>query len=186
MSRFYGTEKLLNAFSDDDPRLPLTQNPDDRTLTKYVKRDQKNKPGASSENNYRILRYADVLLLKAEAVLQSGGSTTEAIALINQVRAWARNMVSGGTAPADVSASETDKAVIMQWIMDERLRELGGEGQRWFDLRRWQMQGLITLDNAFFSSNVTNNINFQLKHLYFPIPNGELDVNPNVQQNPGY
>jgi hypothetical protein len=73
----------------------------------------------------------------------------------------------------------------MQWIMNERFLELSGEGQRWFDLRRWQMQGIITLDNSFFSSNT--NMSFQLpKHLYFPIPNSELDVNPNVKQNTGY
>jgi hypothetical protein len=76
--------------------------------------------------------------------------------------------------------------MIMQWIMDERLRELAGEGQRWFDLRRWHMQGIISLNSAFFSSNLSD-VNFQLpKHLNFPIPTSETDVNPNVQQNPGY
>ena len=74
----------------------------------------------------------------------------------------------------------------MDWIMIERLLELAGEGQRWFDLRRWQLQGLITLDDAFFSSN-TNTMSFQLpKHLNFPIPTTETDVNPNVTQNTGY
>lgn len=74
----------------------------------------------------------------------------------------------------------------MQWIMDERLRELGGEGQRWFDLRRWQMQGIISLNSAFFGSNLST-VSFQLpRHLNFPIPNSEIDVNPNVTQNPGY
>jgi starch-binding outer membrane protein, SusD/RagB family len=186
-SRFYGTQKLLSAFDPDDPRLPLTINPSDRTVAKYAARNKSNQPGASSVNNYRILRFADVLLLKAEAILQSGGSTEEAIDLINQVRTRARNISGGnGIQPADLSNAESDRNVIMQWIMDERLRELGGEGQRWFDLRRWQMQGIINLDNAFFSSNVSDNINFQTKHLYFPIPNSEIDVNPNVVQNPGY
>ena len=73
----------------------------------------------------------------------------------------------------------------MQWIMDERLRELAGEGQRWFDLRRWHMQGVITLSSAFFSSNLP--VSFQPeKHILFPIPTSELDVNPNVKQNPNY
>jgi hypothetical protein len=95
--------------------------------------------------------------------------------------------MGGGTEPADRSTAETDKNVIMKWIMDERLLELAGEGQRWFDLRRWHLGGLITLDNSFFSSNVSGNMNFQLpKHLNFPIPNSEIDVNPNVAQNPGY
>lgn len=184
-SRFYATTKLKNAFNPSDPRLLSTMDSSDRTIHKYVIRTKLDQPGASSVNNYRILRYADVLLLKAEAILQSGGSTAEAIGLINQVRTRARNKTPGGTSPVDYSITETDKATIMQWIMNERFIELAGEGQRWFDLRRWQMQGIITLDNAFFSSNT--NVSFQLpKHLYFPIPNSELDVNPNVKQNTGY
>ena len=117
--------------------------------------------------------------------MQSGGSTAEAIGYINQVRKRARDMVPGGTAPADYSTTETDKATIMKWIMDERFIELAGEGQRWFDLRRWSKEGIITLDNAFFNSLETV-ISFQPKHLYFPIPNSEIDVNPNVKQNDGY
>jgi len=73
----------------------------------------------------------------------------------------------------------------MNWIIDERFIELAGEGQRWFDLRRWQMQGIITLTNSFFSSNVPMAFDLS-KHLYMPIPNSELDVNPNMKQNPGY
>jgi hypothetical protein len=184
-SRFYATTKLKNAFNPSDPRLLSTMDSSNRTIHKYVIRTKLDQPGASSVNNYRILRYADVLLLNAEAKLQSGGSTAEAIGLINQIRTRARNMTTGGTSPADYSTTETDKTKIMQWIMNERFLELAGEGQRWFDLRRWQMQGIITLDNAFFSSNT--NMSFQLpKHLYFPIPNSELDVNPNVKQNTGY
>lgn len=182
-SRFYGTTKFLNSFTIGDPRLAMSLDPADRTMRKYVTNDKLSQSGVSSINNYRILRYADVLLLKAEAVLQSGGSTAEAIGLINQVRTRARGT---GAAPVDFSTAETNKTTIMQWIMDERLRELGGEGQRWFDLRRWQMQGIISLDNAFFSSNLST-VSFQLpKHLNFPIPNSEIDVNPNVTQNPGY
>lgn len=185
-SRFYGTSKLLNTFDANDPRLPLTMDATDQTVKKYVTTDKLSPSGVASVNNYRILRYADVLLLKAEAVLQSGGSTTEAIGYINEVRQRARAM-SPGTEPADRSVGETDKNVIMQWIMNERLIELAGEGQRWFDLRRWQLQGILSMDNAFFSSNVPSNMNFQLpKHLYFPIPNSEIDVNPNVKQNTGY
>jgi hypothetical protein len=59
-----------------------------------------------------LLSYADVLLLKAEAILQSGGSTAEAIGLINQVRTRARNMVAGGIAPANYSTAETNKTTI--------------------------------------------------------------------------
>lgn len=184
-SRFYATEKLLNAYNANDPRRNLTLNPADRTVRKYVLRDKLSQSGVASVNNYRILRYADVLLLKAEAILQSGGSTSEAIGLINQVRERARNF-NGSAEPANYSTAQTDKNVIMGWIMNERFLELAAEGQRWFDLRRWSMQGIVTLNDAFFNSN-TNTVSFQApKHLVFPIPNSEIDVNPNVSQNTGY
>jgi tetratricopeptide (TPR) repeat protein len=184
-SRYFGTTKLFSSYTTDDPRRDSTLNPNDRTIRKYVSRDKLSPSGVASINNYRILRFADVLLLRAEAVLQSGGSTVEAIGFINQVRARARAM-GRGIEPREFATTETDKTRIMQWIMDERLRELAAEGQRWFDLRRWHMQGIITLNSAFFSSN-SSNVSFQLpKHLYFPIPTSETDVNPNVPQNPGY
>jgi hypothetical protein len=185
-SRYFVTPKVVSAFGDTlDPRVAGTFRPADRTVLKYAKRDKLSQSNVASINNYRILRYADVLLLKAEALLQSGGSTSQAIGFINEVRTRARAL-GAGTSPANFSTTETNKTTIMQWIMDERLRELAGEGQRWFDLRRWHMQGVITLNNAFFDSNLTT-VSFQApKHLNFPIPSGEMDVNPNIVQNTGY
>ena len=185
-SRFFGTTKLLNAYSTNDPRRAATLNPTDRTVRKYASRDKETGSGVGSMNNYRILRYADVLLLKAEAILQSGGSTADAIALINEVRGRARAMVPASVEPANRAVSETNKETIMTWIMNERFLELAGEGQRWPDIKRWQLQSIISLDNAFFSSNL-NTVSFQpAKHLNFPIPSNEIDVNPNISQNPGY
>ncbi|MCW3090892.1 MAG: hypothetical protein JWP81_1961 [Ferruginibacter sp.] len=182
---YIATEKLKNSFDANDPRLPLTLNTSNNNITRYVLRDQPEGP-CNSRNNVRILRYADVLLLKAEAVLQSSGSTAEAIGYINQVRTRARNMVAGGTQPANFNTAATDKAVIMQWIMDERLRELAGEGQRWFDLRRWAIGGTITLNNNFFNSVNSTKMAWDNHFLYFPIPNSETDKNSNIIQNPGY
>ncbi|HEX5027022.1 MAG TPA: RagB/SusD family nutrient uptake outer membrane protein [Agriterribacter sp.] len=185
-SPFFATTKLVNAFEAGDPRRDLTLDATTREVKKYVTRDKLNQVSLGSVNNPRILRYADVLLLKAEAVLQSGGSTAEAIGYINEVRTRARAMVAGGSSPANFDVSETDKTRIMNWIMNERLVEFAGEGQRWIDVRRWAMQGIVTLDNAFFSSN-TSSMSFQSpKHLVLPIPSAEIDVNPNVPQNSGY
>jgi starch-binding outer membrane protein, SusD/RagB family len=186
-SKFYVTQKLVGAFDPADPRRALTLDPADRSVKKYVARDGKYQgwqPG--SIDNYRILRLADVKLLQAEAILQSGGSAATAIGLINEIRTRARNTVPGSTAPADYATTETNATTIMNWIMNERFLELAGEGQRWLDLRRWHMQGIITLDNTFFNSNLSS-LSFQApKHLLLPIPTGELDVNPNVPQNTGY
>jgi hypothetical protein len=185
-SRIVATQKLVDLFDPGDPRLPLTVNATTRNVTKYVLRDQKNQVNASSVNNPRLLRYADVLLLKAEAVLRSGGSIATAIGLINEVRTRARNM-SAGSAPANRNVAETEKGVVMQWLRDERFMELAfEEAHRWWDLRRWALAGEITLTNAFFNSE-NPNFNFEYpKHLYFPIPLSELDRNPNMSKNDGY
>jgi hypothetical protein len=184
-SRYFMTAKVAAAFETGDPRIAGTLNMSDRTINKYVTMDNTAGGGVGSSDNYRILRLADVKLLTAEALLQSGGSTVQAIGLINEVRTRARNMVNGGLVPANYSTAETNTATIFNWINNERLIELAGEGQRWFDLRRWHIQGLITLDNNYFSSNVGVGFN-PAKNLVVPIPTSELDVNPNVQQNPGY
>jgi hypothetical protein len=182
-SPYFVTSKLVDAIDEDDPRVTETFDPGSRSVNKYVLRDAGGDVG--SFNNYRVLRLADIKLLEAEAILQSGGSTSDVIALINEVRTRARNMVPGGTFPQDYSANETNRTTIMDWIIKERLIELAGEGQRWLDLKRWHVQGIINLNNSFFSSNVP--VSFEVpKHLLLPIPTSELDVNPNMSQNVGY
>lgn len=181
--QYSATDKIQNSFNSADPRLPYTLSADKKYFVKYVKDGGSLDGAVLSLNNNRILRYADILLLKAEAILQSGGSTSEAIGLVNQIRTRARGT---GTEPANLSTAETNKTAIMQWIMDERFRELAGEGHRWFDLRRWHMAGYITLSNAFFNSLAPADMEFKINNLLFPIPTNETEVNPNVEQNPGY
>lgn len=182
-SPFVATQKLVDIFESGDPRRELSLDPDTKEFKKYVTRDELNQGGSSSVNNPRILRYADVLLLKAEALNESGGSTVEAINQINLVRARARGV---GLLPANRSIAQTDRDIIRQWIMDERLMELAGEGHRWFDLRRWALSGKITLDNNFFNSDISGAMGFEEKNLNFPIPNNETNANPNITQNTGY
>jgi hypothetical protein len=182
---YLATNKFKNAFNAADPRLPLTIDVSNNYILKYVLNGDAMDGAVNSLNNVRVLRYADVLLLKGEAILQSGGSTAEAIGLINQVRTRARNMVNGGTEPANFSTTETNKGTIMQWIMDERLRELGAEGGRWFDVRRWALGGIITLNKEFFNSNWPS-LTWDDHFLNFPVPSTEIDKNPNIQQNSGY
>jgi hypothetical protein len=180
---YNATQKLQAAFDPADPRAALTFN--GNLIQKYILKDAPD-GAANSDNNPRILRYADVLLLEAEATLQSGGSAATAIGFINQVRTRARNMVSGGTVPANLDISVTDHNTIMQWIMDERFRELAAEGQRWYDLRRWTLGGTITPDNNFFSSVTPTRMAYDAHFLNFPIPQGEISKNAHVTQNPGY
>jgi len=184
--RYLPTQKLIAAFDPADPRLAFTLVPAEQKVVKYVVNGDVNDGAVLSLINNRIIRYSDVLLMKAEAVLQSNGNTATAIDLINEVRARARSLVPAGTVPANLNNGETDKATIMQWIMDERFLELAGEGHRWFDIRRWHLAGFIDLGNDFFSSSNSADMRFDEHFLNFPIPTNETDVNPNIVQNPGY
>jgi hypothetical protein len=186
--RFQATRKLLAAFDPADPRRDLTLNPATRDIRKYWTRDQKTSNPGASANNARILRYADVLLLQAEALVQSGESVAEAVGLVNQVRTRARNLVAGGSVPANLPTTLT-AAQALEAIRTERFLELAGEeSHRWFDLRRWHRGGQINLASGFdFSTDQPANFGFDAaKHLLLPIPLAETDNNPEARQNPGY
>jgi hypothetical protein len=179
------SKKLINSFDAGDPRQAFTLNPTTGAIRKYVASDNKSQSGVASTNNPRILRYADVILMRAEALVQSGGSLSEAIGLLNQVRTRARSQGTGPN-PANYDAVTTDRNQVLEWVRKERLLELAcEEGHRWFDLRRWHLGGQINLSSWDFSS-ARNDVGFNLKNLNFPIPQGELDLNPNMKQNTGY
>lgn len=183
---FTATEPLMNMFEEGDPRIASTFDPATSEIKKYVERPRST-GNPNYYNNARVIRYADVLLMKAEALVQSGGSLSEAIALVNQVRARARNSVEPASeVPADLDTGQADPATVMQWIMDERRRELAFEEIRWFDLRRWHLSGMINLGNIDFGS-VRDDFSFDPSvHVYFPLPASQVTDNPNLLQNPGY
>ncbi len=190
------TDKLIAAFDTAagarDPRLAEilvrnTSSPwDGWQFIKYVKRmDQTGYAAYANTCNYRILRMADVLLLKAEALFQTGDAAG-ALDLVNQVRERARNSVDEGDLPAAVPADLA--AVTMQDIMDERFRELCAEGQRWPDLKRWDAAGYIDLSTwgtAEFSTKFECYFSYPTNLLY-PIPADETEQNPNITPTPGY
>ncbi|WP_169513367.1 RagB/SusD family nutrient uptake outer membrane protein [Flexithrix dorotheae] len=180
---FLATEKLANTFEDGDPRTVLTVNKEDMKFQKYWTLDQMANTGVGSLNNPRILRYADVLLLWAEA-LNETGNQAGAVEKINEVRTRARNMDTTGVPANRPTGSQGE---VRSWIQEERFLELAGEeGHRWVDLRRWHKAGHIDLSTFDFSSRKENfSINLP-KNLYYPIPISETDKNPNVKQNPGY
>ena len=77
--------------------------------------------------------------------------------------------------------------------MDERYVELAGEGQRWWDLKRWHESGDIDLSgwtgsDIHFSTNLASSSLFDVnKHLLFPLPQTEIDRNDAIlENNPGY
>lgn len=202
-TKFLITDKLYNRFGDD-PRIQVFLNPDDgfdgRIFQKYNKPDGVNELSGfhgGSVNNERILRYADLKLLAAEAALQTGNPTV-AIEHINDVRTRARQWAEAqgygdGIVPANYPTSESDTETIMEWIMNERFIELAGEGHRWWDLKRWHAAGYIDLtgwdgSEDDFSTNLASPVQFDVNtHLVFPLPQSELERNSAItENNPGY
>ncbi|SEA08695.1 RagB/SusD domain-containing protein [Porphyromonadaceae bacterium KH3R12] len=123
--------------------------------------------------NIVVLRFADVLLMKAEA-LNELGRTEEAEEPLYQVRRRA-----GLTDRSDVENLSAEQ--MREKIRHERRIELAFEGHRWFDMVRWD-NGQYALD---FLHSI-GKINAARKHLLFPIPQRERDANPNLTQNQGY
>lgn len=131
-------------------------------------------PGSwhGSGNNLRILRYADVLLMFAEAEFMLNGSTQAALDAINEVRERA-------DMPEHTS-------ITMQDIEDERVKELSLERSRYFDLLRWGKVKSRIVDNPQFKSESAGTSAYKPGREYIAIPQNEIDSNPNFVQNPGY
>ncbi|MFO7673247.1 MAG: RagB/SusD family nutrient uptake outer membrane protein [Lutibacter sp.] len=125
----------------------------------------------NSPLNFPVLRYADVLLMKAEALNELGqGSQAEIPLNLVRNRAGLPNIASGMVQNSLRAA-----------ILHERRIELAFEGQRWFDL--------IRVDNGQYGLDFIHSIgktNASQKHLLFPVPQIERDRNPKLTQNPGY
>ena len=150
-------------------------------------------PNNLSTNNLRLIRLADVLLLLAEAKLLGNSDVAGAAALINQVRARARQTytIVNGTAPPPTVLADVPTGVssdsLLTLLMHERRVELALEDSyRYDDLVRWHRAGLITLPNNVTFGFPESNTNWQLRNLLKPVPQRELDVNPNLKQNTGY
>ena len=134
---------------------------------KYIPRaGENNGNNPNFETNFRAIRYADVLLMAAEANNRaSSPNVSKAQNYLNQVRARAYGNSS--------NASSSTGTTLTQEIWDERRLELAGEGSRFFDLvRTGQAASVIS---GFVAG----------KHELFPIPQTEIDVS-NLTQNPGY
>ncbi len=122
--------------------------------------------------NYTAIRYDDVLLWEAEALAELG-RTAEALIPLEEVRARARAQ-SANPATTLPAITTTDQQALIDAIRHERQVELGFEFHRFFDLVRWGIAKDVL--PGFIEG----------KNEVFPIPQTELDLNPNLTQNPGY
>lgn len=160
-----------------DGNLPLVFTLASPAWRKYQNLDTRLSDGFEySGINFRVIRYADVLLMLAEAENELGNQDA-AIALLNRVRDRV-DMPNYGTAEMDSRGYPVgSQAEVFDAIVHERAIELAGEQVRYFDLKRWGL-----LDDVI--------VGFQPgKHEFLPIPQAEIDANPsltNEDQNPGY
>ena len=125
--------------------------------------------------NKKVIRFADVLLMYAEAENEDNAApTAEAYAAVKRVR----DRVDMPEYPAGLS--QTD---FRQRVRDERVLELTLEDVRQLDLLRWGLLPDRIIDNPEFRNG---NLSYVTGREYFPIPQLEKDTNPNIIQNQGY
>jgi hypothetical protein len=133
----------------------------------------------AQSNDWIVLRYADVLLMYAEAVNEGGTPTAgTAEAALNLVRTRAGILPVSGLSQAAFRDSV--------WL--DRRREFVFEGQRWFDLSRWGiLDQAIRAKTAEVKAIAPGETDVHgVPSNLFPIPQSERDINPNLTQNPGW
>ncbi|WP_069658660.1 RagB/SusD family nutrient uptake outer membrane protein [Arcticibacter eurypsychrophilus] len=160
-------------------------------------------PFMSSSKNWELIRYADVLLWKAEALIELG-RPLEALPLINQVRQRASNSTSmlkqsNGSFISNYKVVTYQPGINCTWtpsyakeaLRRERRLEFAMEGNRFFDLVRWGIAE--TYLNSYFASEGTKKSYLKLarftkgKDEYMPIPTNQINFSKGLyKQNPGY
>jgi hypothetical protein len=129
------------------------------------------------DTDFPMFRLADAYLMYAEAVLRGGGGTTDqAVAYVNAIRQRAYGSSVADITPADLT---------LQFILDERGRELLWEGHRRTDLIRYGLFTGGTYLWAWKGGAPLGTATESFRNLY-PLPASELTANPNLTQNPGY
>jgi hypothetical protein len=203
------TEDLLNAYDANDPRkivsigrdgdpvfmagawgtLDCEESPTNMIGRKWEASPEQywssKKADGNGPNNFAYIRYADVILMAAEAAFktQDAGKT---LSYLNQVRKRARNGEATGD-PEDLTTVTFDD------IVKDRRLELAMEGQRFFDLVRWGRQSILTgqeLQKYLMGEPQESNVTCQFtpgKNDFFPIPEVEvINSNYNLVQYPGW
>lgn len=192
-----------NPYLNRDPRMELTivhvgedrpyygvpleegEKPTDHIWQKGLFLDQDPPSGASnSDQDIVLIRYADILLMYAEAMNEANGPSQQVIDAINLVRER-----TGIEMPPIVNTFDQDG--LREQIRHERRVELAGEGLRFFDIKRWKIAHIV-VPAQIVPGSVTESTPdgthrvFEQKQYLWPIPQSEIDQNPLLDQNPGY
>ena len=192
------SQKMIDEFETDDPRKQLSILEDGEShgptnsdiwsggtvWYKYSDLYENSATAPESTTNTRFLRYADVILMKAE-VANKMGDDSQAIDYLNEIRNRFSLPLYGSTEMDVRGYPVTTSDEVFNAIVHERMVELCAEQQRFDDLVRWGLDATeLLLDNNGDSRGYNSSI-----HKYLPIPQKEIDVNPNLSQadqNPGY
>jgi len=168
---------MISPYTDKLNRVNTWTVPNGAAFDKYLDendaQNMKSRGWVQQNNNWIISRFADVLLMYAEAVNEGGAAgPISAAAALDSVRLRAH------IGPANA----VGQAALRDSIRVERSREFVFEGQRWFDLSRWGI-----LDSALRAKQAEMGVTVRgAPSNFFPIPQSERDINPNLTQNAGW
>lgn len=168
------TNDLYSKYSATDVRKDVILTGSSSGQTIYVNNKYSNTGNPADKDNIKVLRYADVVLILAEAYanLPDDGNARTYLNMVVQERdpSFAGYASSGAQLKAD--------------ILNERRKELAFEGDRYWDLMRLN----LPIANHLKNQNPLTPFPIPVDdfHRIFPIPQAEVDVNPNIAQNPNY
>lgn len=201
------TQNLYDEFEAGDPRRDVTiGKPTDEEVENNVDLTYLGSPYYSNKTsfyengefvaldhatrspmNYRLIRLSDVMLMYAEAALESGKDVGIAKTMLNEVRGRVGMPQFPGYLGYQDNTDDLRKA-----IRHERRVELAMEGHRWFDLCRWGIAyDVMDKDNGSYGKSETEEARAEMasfvkgKNELFPLPAEEINLNP-MEQNPGY
>ncbi len=130
-----------------------------------------------NETNFILYRYGDILMSYAEALNETSGPSAEVYDAINQIRTRA--------GMPEVAAG-LSQAEMRDVIRHERQVEFAWEGTRRDDLIRWNVAADIIPTVTLFGESLDSRVFVAPKHNLWPVPQKEIDQNPNLTQNPGW
>ena len=161
-------KKGATTYNWEDSKLGLP------CFSKFWNADQSDKKDINGDHLFPIYRYAEVLLIYAEAQNRvNGGPDQSCYDALNAIRNRAKG--SSDQAPTGLSEQEFD-----QLVFEEKGWEFAAEQKRWDDLVRKELVEKYNEDNPFHAAVITKD------NYIFPIPATEREINPNITQNQGY
>ncbi|WP_042367662.1 RagB/SusD family nutrient uptake outer membrane protein [Bacteroides neonati] len=156
-------------------------------ITKWVDLEGTNPDRTKAHKNMTIIRYADVLLMRAEALIEKNKDLNEAVILLNRIRERAGM-------PQNIVIA--DQSVLREKMRHERRIELAFEGLRYYDMIRWKIGDKVRKGKVYGARMKA--VNEAMDHKFveerfwddkmylFPIPQAAIDLNPNLTQNNGW